>query len=111
MTKKSFWEYYALTIFCKAGFREIRVFRVEARDLENAVEVAISEAERYAIDFGYRPPNVINVYETGNDMKDDYGEIFSLSCKPDRKFEKLFEKKLCSVMGVHSMHYRRPPKD
>jgi hypothetical protein len=108
MTKKPFWEYYALTIFCKAGFREIRVFQVEARDLENALEVAVAEAERYATDFSYRLPNITNVYEAGNDMKDDYGEIFSLSCKPDGKFEKLFEKKLCSAMGVHSAHYQRP---
>ncbi len=79
---------------------EIRVIRVQAPCVEEALKIAVEQMERYSLDFECEFSGVVNVFEAGSDMFEEYGEVFSLTGESDSIFESMFEMKLRAPLGV-----------
>ena len=96
-------KYFAMSLFRNSAAFEIRVVQVQAKSLEEAVKKATTSMERYAKEFVCEYSGVVNVFEAGSDMIEEYGEVFSLTCRSDHVFESMFESKLKSSLGVRSI--------
>lgn len=96
-------KYFAMSLFNGLNSFEIRVVAVDAKDMNQAVKKASQMMKSYASDFGLQFSGLVNVFEAGSDMIDEYGEVFSLTCHEDRPFESAFEEKLSSPIGIRSI--------
>lgn len=83
-------EYFAAGLFQDlANSRtELRVIALPKVTRQNAATIAEDSMLQYAKDFGLQYCGVLNVFEAGSDMIEQYGEVFSMSWHSDSNLDK-----------------------
>ncbi len=102
--------YSAISLFTSGAGFEILVTEIKAHSIEDALSKALIRMEQFAIDFSLEFSGIVNVYEGGTDMRSEYGEVFSLTCRRDANFETRFLDKLKSPIGIRSGYVDRSKK-
>lgn len=73
---------------------ELRVITVDAKNLDQALNQADQLMRKYAHDFKFEYSGIINAYEFGSDMMDEYGEVFSTSWESNEVFDAALEDRI-----------------
>ena len=88
--------YSAMALFrdVKHNKTELRVVVVNAENLNQALDHADKLMRAYAHDFEFEYSGIVNVYEYGSDLMEEYGEVFSTIWESNEVFDVAFEDKL-----------------
>ena len=88
--------YSAIAVFRDTKYRktELRVITINADNLDHALIEADKLMRAYAHDFEFEYSGIVNVYEYGSDLMEEYGEVFSTIWESDEVFDAALEDRI-----------------